>query len=269
MDDGRLTRFTDEFHRHDDGDASPDTSPEGLTPEGLTHRARAQQRLDPEALDAALAPPTRHRDGRDTSLEGGATPDLNVPDLQPFADQLIAIAEQLRTGEFASAASASQQVSAQLGASATRGAKPAAATSELHSGNLALVSDNLDLHQRRQTFAQMARATYAKRRKRTAIFGDPELFGEPGWDILLDLYIAQAEEKPVSVSSACIGSASPPTTGLRWLGVLTQHGLIVREHDPLDQRRVLVRLTDKALEAMDTYFSSSANLQADRRAARA
>ena len=40
-----------------------------------------------------------------------------------------------------------------------------------------------------------------------------ELFGEPAWDILLDLYIANVENKPVSVSSACIGSAAPPTTG--------------------------------------------------------
>lgn len=107
----------------------------------------------------------------------------------------------------------------------------------------------------RALFASMAREIYAIRRQRATIFGDSELFGEPAWDILLDLYIAHVEEKKVSVSSACIGSASPPTTGLRWLGVLADKGFIVRRHDPADQRRVLVRLSNKGLDAMDAYFA--------------
>ena len=105
---------------------------------------------------------------------------------------------------------------------------------------------------------ELARSTYANRRSRTAIFGNEELFGEPAWDILLDLYIAHLEGKPVSVSSACIGSASPPTTGLRWLGVLADSGLIIREHDAEDQRRVLVRLTNTGLVAMEEYFAREA-----------
>lgn len=109
----------------------------------------------------------------------------------------------------------------------------------------------------REHFADMARRTYNLRRQRAAIFGNPDLFGEPAWDILLDLYIAQVEGKPVSVSSACIGSASAPTTGLRWLGVLADHGLVIREPDPADQRRVMVRLTERGLEAMDRYFAAA------------
>lgn len=105
--------------------------------------------------------------------------------------------------------------------------------------------------------AKLAKQTYAIRRKRAAIFGTDEIFGEPAWDILLDLYIAQGEQQAVSVSSACIGSAAPATTGLRWLGVLADHGLIVREHDPNDQRRILVRLTDHGLNAMRSYFESA------------
>jgi hypothetical protein len=100
----------------------------------------------------------------------------------------------------------------------------------------------------------LARRTYALRRKREAIFGNPDLFGEPAWDILLDLFIAQGEGKPVSVSSACIGSAAPATTGLRWLGVLADQGLILRENDPEDQRRVLVRLTPRGLAALERFF---------------
>lgn len=113
-----------------------------------------------------------------------------------------------------------------------------------------------DAKVQRSAYADLAREAYATRRRRCAIFSNDELFGEPAWDILLDLYVAHAENKPVSVSSACIGSAAPPTTGLRWLGVLAEQGLILRQHDPEDQRRVLVKLTAKGLAAMDEYFAS-------------
>jgi hypothetical protein len=103
----------------------------------------------------------------------------------------------------------------------------------------------------------LARKAYALRRKRGAIFGNPDLFGEPAWDILLDLFIAQGEGKPVSVSSACIGSAAPATTGLRWLGVLADEGLVVRENDPEDHRRVLVRLTPAGRAAMERFFDAA------------
>lgn len=105
-----------------------------------------------------------------------------------------------------------------------------------------------------ETYLVIAKRTYANRRKRDTILGNPSLLGEPAWDILLDLYIAQVESQEVSVSSACIGSASPPTTGLRWLGVLQQEGLIMRISDPSDQRRVLVKLSPVGIECMERYF---------------
>lgn len=129
-----------------------------------------------------------------------------------------------------------------------------------HSGADALASASLytsDLKIRRRRYAKMAKDAYAVRRRRGAIFASDDIFGEPAWDILLDLYVAHAEGKPVSVSSACIGSAAPPTTGLRWLGVLAEQELVLRQHDPEDQRRVLVCLTEKGLTAMDEYFSST------------
>jgi hypothetical protein len=106
-------------------------------------------------------------------------------------------------------------------------------------------------------YLALARRAYGLRRKRETIFGNPDLFGEPAWDILLDLYIAQSEGKPVSVSSACIGSAAPATTGLRWLGVLADQGLVVRENDAEDHRRVLVRLTQAGRAAMERFFDAA------------
>ncbi len=113
--------------------------------------------------------------------------------------------------------------------------------------------DHIATHQ----MLELARNSYADRRRRDRVIGQADLFGEPAWDILLDLFIAHIEGKDVSVSSACIGSAAPPTTGLRWLGVLQDNGLVVREHDPRDQRRILVRLTEQGLSRMSDYFRKS------------
>ena len=171
---------------------------------------------------------------------------LHQIDLPAIAEQLSAIAAELR-GE------ASQ--SAQL-----LPLRPANAERDLHQHlqrTRALPEHVGSLEQRRVVYAEFAREAYATRRRRSRIFQNSELFGEPAWDILLDLYIAHVEKKSVSVSSACIGSAAPPTTGLRWLGVLADQQLVMREHDPEDQRRVLVRLTERGLIAMDEYFASA------------
>jgi hypothetical protein len=160
--------------------------------------------------------------GDDVHTDGSS----NFPEqdmiLHPLADELIAIAARLRDAATSPPKEASD--------------RPQSRTTRNH---LAL-----------------ARKTYALRRKRAAIFGNPDLFGEPAWDILLDLFIAHGEGKPVSVSSACIGSASPATTGLRWLGVLADEGLIVRENDADDNRRVLVRLSSAGVTAMERFLDS-------------
>ncbi len=98
-----------------------------------------------------------------------------------------------------------------------------------------------------------ARETYAIRRRRDRhLPGD--LFGEPTWDILLDLYVATRENRPVPTTSACIGADVPPTTALRWLRILEARGLVEREEDGRDGRRTFVRLSAQGLAAMDDWL---------------
>ena len=95
---------------------------------------------------------------------------------------------------------------------------------------------------------------YRERRMRDEYFGQPGLFGEPAWDILLDLTQAEMAGRKLSVTSACIGACVPPTTALRWLAVLEQHGLVERESDSNDGRRAFVRLSDEGIRKMTGYF---------------
>ncbi|HEX7709646.1 MAG TPA: MarR family transcriptional regulator [Sphingomonadaceae bacterium] len=100
-----------------------------------------------------------------------------------------------------------------------------------------------------------ARKAYENRRMRDRVFGDPELFGEPAWDILLDLADAEAAGERLQVTSVCIGSCVPTSTALRWVKVLEDRGLVHREHDPIDARRTFVRLTRHGAERMQRYFA--------------
>lgn len=99
------------------------------------------------------------------------------------------------------------------------------------------------------------RAVIRARRMRAQFFAD-ELFADPAWDMLLDLFAAELERRQVSVSSLCIAAAVPPTTALRWIGTLHEAGLFERQADPSDRRRAYIGLSAKGLEGMRSYASA-------------
>lgn len=102
---------------------------------------------------------------------------------------------------------------------------------------------------------QLAGALYQIRRTRDRVFADADLFGDPAWDILLDLIYAERDRKSVSVTSACMASAVPPTTALRWVAILESRGYIERVQDKLDGRRRYVMLTEKGRSLMNRFFA--------------
>ncbi|MET0372508.1 MAG: winged helix DNA-binding protein [Sphingobium sp.] len=94
-------------------------------------------------------------------------------------------------------------------------------------------------------------------RRMRADFLPDDLFADPAWDMLLDLLAARLEHERVSVSSLCIASAVPPTTALRWIKTLTDRGLLVRQADPHDGRRIFIALSDRAADALAQWFAAS------------
>ena len=85
-----------------------------------------------------------------------------------------------------------------------------------------------------------------------------DLFADPAWDMLLDLTAARVENTRVSVTSLCIASGVPPTTALRWIGQMTDAGLLERVDDVDDRRRAFLTLTERAAMAMARYFAEMA-----------
>lgn len=94
-----------------------------------------------------------------------------------------------------------------------------------------------------------------RQRQLRARFFDGDLFADPAWDMLLDLTAARAEHARVSVTGLCIASGVPPTTALRWIGQMTESGLLERVEDETDRRRAFITLTDKAADTMARYFA--------------
>lgn len=101
---------------------------------------------------------------------------------------------------------------------------------------------------------QLANSLYELRRTRDAAVGRKGLFGEPGWDILLDLYIAECRNTEIQVSSVCLDCGVPSTTVLRWITRLEREGLIFRKADNTDGRRRHVRLTDDGRAMMQSVL---------------
>lgn len=102
---------------------------------------------------------------------------------------------------------------------------------------------------------QVVRRMIANRQARGRFF-DPELFGDPAWDMLLDLTAAHGEGARVSVTSLCIAAGVPATTALRWLTQMVESGIFVRVPDQADRRRAFIALSDTAQAAMAGYFAS-------------
>lgn len=103
--------------------------------------------------------------------------------------------------------------------------------------------------------AKAVRRVLRQRRMREQYF-PADLFADPAWDMLLDLYAARLERQPVSVSSLCIAAAVPATTALRWIKTMTDAGLFVREADPLDGRRIFIGLAEAAFDSLARYFEA-------------
>lgn len=103
--------------------------------------------------------------------------------------------------------------------------------------------------------AAQVRAIIRARRMRDQFFRS-EIFADPAFDMLLDLYAARLEGHRVAVSSLCIAAAVPATTALRWIKQLTDRGLFARHADPQDGRRIYIELSDGAARAMGNYLTA-------------
>lgn len=85
------------------------------------------------------------------------------------------------------------------------------------------------------------------RRLREEVLG-AELFSDPAWDILLDVYAAEGKGKKIQISSLAPVNGVPSSTARRWAHKLIELGLLERERDERDGRLSYIRLAQLGRE---------------------
>ena len=100
-----------------------------------------------------------------------------------------------------------------------------------------------------------ARTVLGSRQLRTSYFS-PSIFGEPAWDVLLVLYIAEASGARQTIGKLADRIKIPPTTVLRWVDYLEKARLVDRQPHPTDRRVAFIRLLEKGRSALEGYLQA-------------
>lgn len=104
-----------------------------------------------------------------------------------------------------------------------------------------------------QTRLEAAKALLAGRRRRATLMKGIRFY-DPSWDMVLELYVADREHRPVAVSQLCGASGGSTTTALRHLEQMEALGYIKRAPDVEDRRRLLVTMCSRLGDALDQWL---------------
>lgn len=107
----------------------------------------------------------------------------------------------------------------------------------------------------REHLVAKAKALIAERKRRSQ-FLSKSVFGEPAWDMLLALYVADFAGEELTVGKLINLTETPQTTALRWIDYLEKERLVVRQVDPDNRRVVLMQLLEKGQDVLDSYLST-------------
>jgi DNA-binding MarR family transcriptional regulator len=81
-----------------------------------------------------------------------------------------------------------------------------------------------------------------------------ELFSDPAWGMLLELFHAEIGNRQVSLRRLCKASAASTPCAIRWLKALEDRELVSRQADPLNSGNEFLELTPKGSTALRLYF---------------
>lgn len=105
----------------------------------------------------------------------------------------------------------------------------------------------------------IAQAILQLRRQRKEEF-DGLQFGEPAWEMLLELYVRDASGTVSTVAELLAASNAPASTAARWLAQLDRLGFVTRRSHPADPKTEFVDLTAEAKAALERHLAAALKL---------
>lgn len=106
-----------------------------------------------------------------------------------------------------------------------------------------------EIHRDRSVLAAVASSMRRARVRRNEIVGT-DLFRDPAWDMLLELFAAHESGKRLTQNSLCHASGVPESTALRMIHRLEESGLIERAEPRGDRRSCFIKPTPKAIDGV-------------------
>lgn len=106
----------------------------------------------------------------------------------------------------------------------------------------------------RENLIAVAKFSHLVRQHRCDHFS-PAMFGEPAWDVLLALYLAENNGTVPTVSSLAKAARIPLTTAIRWIDYLEEKRLIERQRSSDDGRASTVILSADGRARIEGYFA--------------
>lgn len=100
-----------------------------------------------------------------------------------------------------------------------------------------------------------AEATMRRRILRNQLLGASGHFGEPAWDMLIDLFIHEAKGQPLSMSALCVTAGIPTSSAMKLIQRMCDDGILERSPDIADGRRSLVNIAPAVAHRLRAYFA--------------
>ena len=94
--------------------------------------------------------------------------------------------------------------------------------------------------------------TLDRRRKRERAFPS-DIFGEPSWEVLLNLYRSAMSGEEISITKASYMANCPPSSALRVIADLIERELVTKQK-VTGGRKVIVSISQLGIDSMNRYF---------------